>query len=392
MKRTIEELFAWQLGWKDKPDPEKTVGPTIVRASTAAFVFLPFVFGCSDVGTDLGGPRGGTTVNPSSCSIPESEIFNGGPGKDGIPALTDPARVSPGADAIAYLRNDDRVIGLDLDGEAVAVPLNVLWWHEIVNLRVGGRALAVTHCPLTGSSLVFDRDPLNGVEFGVSGLLYQTNLLMYDRTTGESLWPQMSRGARCGPRDGTGLSMVAALEMDWAAWRALHPTTEVVVGQARFDYRVYPYGSYDAPSNPQLRFPIGKDIDPRRPPKERVLGIPGTAGDETGGIAFPFGALGEEGRWGVASATVDGREVVVFWDGSARAAMAYDRLVDGEALSFRATANGIVDDETGSVWSVEGYALEGPLQFQGLTPIAEAYVAFWFAWDAFHSTAQLWEP
>lgn len=181
----------------------------MIRAGRSALTCLPFVFACADMTTGPRAAGGSDAITPSACSIPTSQIFNGGPGKDGIPALTDPPRVRAGLQAdlaaISYLRGDDRIIGLDIGGEAVAVPLNLLWWHEIVNLRVGGRPLAVSHCPLTGSSMVFDREPLHGTEFGVSGLLYRTNLIMYDRVGEESLWPQMSRGARCGPRTGTGL-------------------------------------------------------------------------------------------------------------------------------------------------------------------------------------------
>jgi hypothetical protein len=325
---------------------------------------------------------------PDDCSIPASLIFDGGPGKDGIPALTDPRLVGPADPGASYLLPDDRVIGLDLAGEQLAVPLNILWWHEIVNMRVGGRTLAVTHCPLTGSSLVFDREPLGGVEFGVSGLLYMNNLLMYDRATQESLWPQMSRGARCGVSTGTELTMTPAVEMTWAAWRELHPDTRVIsseTGHTR-DYQRYPYGGYATPTNPELLFPVPGGIDPRRPPKERVLGIP----SDDGGIAFPFGEVhGSEAF--VAEAEVDGRVVVVFGLTAAGAAMAFRAEVAGEPVRFEVDGTRIVDEATGSVWRVDGVAVEGPHTGRRLEPVAEAYVAYWFAWAAFHPQTRLWE-
>jgi len=325
---------------------------------------------------------------PADCTIPASLIFEGGPGKDGIPALSDPRLVDPDDAAAMYLDQADRVIGLDLAGERVAVPLNILWWHEIVNMRVGGRTLAVTHCPLTGSSLVFDREPMGGVEFGVSGLLYMNNMLMYDRASRESLWPQMSRGARCGASTGTDLAMVPAVEMTWAAWQDLHPDTRVLgseTGYAR-DYRRYPYGGYAEPTNPELLFPVPDGIDLRRPPKERVLGIPSA----DGGIAFPFGAV--HGSVAVvAEAELDGAAVVVFGDAAAGAAMAFHTELDGKPLRFEVDGARIVDDSTGSVWRIDGLAVEGPHTGRRLEPVAEAYVAYWFAWAAFHPQTRIWE-
>ncbi len=327
-------------------------------------------------------------INELGCSIPEDMIFNGGPGKDGIPALTGPALVAPNDAEAEYLREDDRVIGLDIGGEAVAVPLNILWYHEIVNLNQGGESLAVTHCPLTGSSLVFDRGPLGDVEFGVSGLLYMNNLIMYDRSNEESLWPQMAREARCGSRDGTELVMVPAVEVEWGEWRRLRPNT-MVVGSAtghNRNYRRYPYGNYDETSNSSLLFPVPDGIDGRRPPKERVLGIP-TSG---GGLALPFGELGSAPAKAVVELELEGAPVVVFWESAGAAAMAYDPVVDGTRLTFEVVEGEIVDDQTGTAWRVDGRTNGGALHPRQLRPVPEAHVAYWFAWAAFHPDTDVW--
>ena len=105
-----------------------------------------------------------------TCIVPTDLFADGGVGKDGIPALTNPTLVE--ADRAGYLTDDSRVIGLVIDGSAIAVPHNILWWHEIVNFRFS-RSLAVTYCPLTGSSMAFNRLSSGGGEFGVSGLLFQ---------------------------------------------------------------------------------------------------------------------------------------------------------------------------------------------------------------------------
>lgn len=352
----------------------------VVPGRFAAAVTVLATFAC---GGD--GPTTPVSESPDlSCSIPESRIFNGQV-KDGIPALTDPARVAVSSPDAQYLKPGDRVIGLRTGGTFLAVPLNILWWHEIVNVDVDGRRLAITHCPLTGSSLAFDRAAAGGAEFGVSGLLYQNNLIMYDRTTDQSLWPQMVRGARCGSQDGTPLSMVAVVEMTWQGWLTLHPGTEVIGSATGFerDYEVYPYGDYDRVDNPELLFPQ-PDLDRRRPPKERVLGIPDGSG---GGVAYPFGELAEVGL----AAAVAASDHVVFWDGNREGAMAYRPEVDGQALRFGVVGDVIRDEQTGSTWTLDGMAVDGPLAGRSLSPVAEAYVAFWFAWAAFQPGAALWE-
>ncbi|MGQ0814987.1 MAG: DUF3179 domain-containing protein [Gemmatimonadota bacterium] len=322
------------------------------------------------------------------CSIDQSLILNGGPGKDGIPALTNPKLVAAQDNGADYLLSNDRVIGVVVNNQAIAIPINIGWWHEIVNLDIGTRKVAVTHCPLTGSSLAFDRNAVGGGEFGVSGLLFMNNLIMYDRTTQESLWPQMLRGARCGARNGTALTMLPVIEMTWAGWRSLHPETHVVSSQTGHsrNYRLYPYGDYDRPSNGEVLFPI-PFRDSRRPPKERVLGIPGAGG---AAIAFPFGALRSIGSTAALHVTVSGAPVVVFWDGTRDAAMAYKPALEGRSLTFEARGDQLRDVETGSNWRIDGRAVGGTLAASQLEPVAEAFVAYWFAWVIFHPDTRLW--
>ncbi len=321
-----------------------------------------------------------------SCSIQQSELQNGGPGKDGIPALTNPTFVRAGEGGTQYLRDDDRVAGFLGESGPLAVPLNIFWWHEIVNLDEGGSQVTITHCPLTGSTLAFDRAAVGGAEFGVSGILYRNNLVMYDRQTGESLWPQMLRGARCGPADGNNLPMVPIVEMSWEGWRTLHPDTRVVSDGTGFsrDYQSYPYGSYDNPNNSALLFP--GSVDGRRPPKERVLGIP----LGSGGVVFPFGLLDDLGAVAVAETGVLGADYVVFWDRSGQSAIAYHARLDQEQISFTVDQGRIIDDSTGSVWQMDGRATEGALVGRQLEAVSEAFVAFWFAWPSFYPEIEIW--
>jgi len=323
-----------------------------------------------------------------TCSIPRSLIFDGGPGKDGIPALTNPRLVAPGDVGAAYLREEDRVIGLLVNGEPIAVPLNIGWWHEIVNLDLGSLHLAVTHCPLTGSSLIFDRAAADNRAFGVSGLLFMNNLIMYDRGSKESLWPQLLRGAGCGPRTGTTLAMFPAMEMTWAGWKALYPATKVISSETGVprDYTRYPYGSYDQPDNPEVLFPM-PTVDRRRPPKERVLGLPDSV---KGGMAFPFGALADAGSVAAVDTVVAGRRVVVFWDAASQGAMAYYPRAAGRSLTFHVEGGQFVDRETRSVWRLDGKAVSGELAGAQLEAVSGAFVVYWFAWAAFFPDAALW--
>ena len=340
------------------------------------------VAACSaDAGTS---PGGGGSALTAMCEEFQTQVFSAAT-RDGIPALTDPELVTPDSPWVEYLLPTDRVIGLEIDGQFLAVPHNILWWHEIVNFNDLG--LAVTYCPLTGSSMVFRRDVVQGAEFGVSGLLFKNNLVMFDRAAvgGEdSLWPQMLAGAYCGPEEGNQLSMLPAIEIEWEDWQALHPDTRVVssrTGRGR-DYTRYPYGSYEVEDNELTLIPLER-LDGRRPPKERVLGIPFASG---GGIAFPFGALREVGDLAVVHTV----RAVVFWDSQAVAAMAFQPSVLN--LTFEVREGAFVDMETGSQWSIEGRALSGPMQGERLSVIAEAYVSFWFAYSQFFPASSLWLP
>ena len=331
-------------------------------------------------------PENEDDVALENCTIPTDRIVDGGVGRDGIPSLQTPVRVDPSqAD---YLADSSRVIGLTLNGRSIAIPHNILWWHEIANLDVGGQKIAVTYCPLTGSSLAFDRSVIDGNTFGVSGLLFNNNLVMFDRTSNESLWPQMNQQANCGPGNGTSLSTIATVEMRWDAWQSLHPTTQVLSNETGFNrnYRPsgYPYGDYERIDNDRLLFDI--PIDDRRPAKERVLGIP--SGE--GGLALPFQAL-DAAPVRAVEVTVGGAPAVVFWDREAQGTMAFRPTLNGERRSFSVDGDRIVDD-TGTTWTVDGRAIDGPQSGASLQPVADAYVAFWFAWATFQPDTRLWSP
>lgn len=229
--------------------------------TTAGLVLLLWQVAFADVinGFDL-----------SDTLIPRAEIAHGGPPRDGIPALTDP-RFEP-AVAVSGMRNDERVLGLVRSGIAKAYPLSILTWHEIVNDRFGDEPIVVTYCPLCFTGMAFEA-ALDGRRhhFGVSGLLYNSDVLMYDREN-ESLWSQLLRQAVSGPHKGVRLKQVAMLNTTWANWRARHPDTLVLsrnTGHGR-DYGRDPYAGYER--SPDVLFPV-KFRAQGYHPKEQVLGI-----------------------------------------------------------------------------------------------------------------------
>ncbi|MEX2139445.1 MAG: DUF3179 domain-containing protein [Pirellulales bacterium] len=205
-------------------------------------------------------------------SIPLEEIHAGGPPKDGIPAISSPKFVT--ARQATYLQDRDRVVGIASGREAKAYPLRILNYHEVVNDTVGRMPVAVTYCPLCDSTAVFDRrTPLGEREFGVSGLLYNSNVLMYDRKgKPESLWSQIAGSGVSGPARDKTLDLVPFEVTTWQDWRTRFPNTLVLDANTghRRDYRANPYEAYLGSAD--LMFPARPQSD-RLPAKEAVLGV-----------------------------------------------------------------------------------------------------------------------
>jgi hypothetical protein len=206
----------------------------------------------------------------ANSTIPAGKIFSGGPPRDGIPSIDKPKFISGGeAD---YLKPTDRVLGVEIEGKARAYPIRILNWHEIVNDIHNGKAIAVTFCPLCGSGIVY-ASTFNGKahKFGVSGLLYNSDVLLYDRET-ETLWSQILSKGVSGQMVGSELEIIPSSHTSWQAWLAKHPNTEVLsrdTGYSR-DYSCSPYGGYD--EGRETYFPLAFRSQ-KYHPKERVIGI-----------------------------------------------------------------------------------------------------------------------
>jgi len=336
------------------------------------------------------------TADPTDlqCTINLNELLETGVGRDNIPALTNPKFVSAGHAEAAYLLPLDRVIGFLVGDRTLAIPHNILWWHEVLNLNFPEGKFLVTYCPLTGSAIAFDRSAAGGIDFGVSGLLFRNNQVMFDRSSLQTLWPQMMGTGVCGPKTGTVLTRLPVSEMTWEAWLELHPNTEVISSETGWDrdYTQYPYGSYENLDSPPF---LPQQFDRSRQPKERVMGIEGRDG---GVLALPFLELDRLGRVGVVNTEVDGDPFVVVWDRAAESAFTFSSIAENPGggsdgpLTFRVEADRIFDNETGSEWNRSGLALAGELSGSVLPGHPESMIVFWFAWSAFHPTAeqQVW--
>lgn len=203
--------------------------------------------------------------------IPDSEILSGGPGKDGIPSIDEPKFVT--AEKASFVDGDEFGIGLVVNGEARFYPFQVLVWHEIVNDTVAGIPLAVTYCPLCRTGVTYERRVRGeAVEFGVSGMLWKSNLLMYNRSTPESLWSQVLGRAVKGPHTGERLAIYPSDTVMFAKWKEAHPDT-IVLSRDTGAFRLYgtdPYGDYY--TNRDVAFGASF-TDTRLHPKEYVLGV-----------------------------------------------------------------------------------------------------------------------
>lgn len=239
------------------------------------FVFLLPVFAQAATGDRRGWDTnilsdtfGYDATTPSD--YPWGDLIQACPRRDCIPAIDRPLFVS--ASQATFLDDDDIVIALELGDEARAYPIRILVRHELVNDAIGEAPFLVSYCPLCGSGLVFDRK-LDGeaVEFGVSGLLHNSDLVMYDRKSA-SLWQQITGTAFAGAKRKQKLKAIPSSMTSWSQWRSAHPDTRVLStdnGLPAGSYEHWPYGDYA--ESDRLMFPVTL-TDARQHPKMVIYG------------------------------------------------------------------------------------------------------------------------
>jgi hypothetical protein len=288
------------------------------------------------------GPSNGFDL--SNSILPREQILHGGPPRDGIPALSDPKLIKP--EIAEYLEPTDRVVGIKLNGQSRAYPIAILNWHEIVNDTIDGQRFAVTYCPLCGTAVAFDAT-IDGkvTDFGVSGLLYNSDVLLYDRDT-ESLWSQILNKSVAGKRVGKTLTAIPISHTTWRDWVGKNPDTMVLsddTGYSR-DYRRDPYAGYE--ESRHTYFAVNNQAPDNYHPKEIVVGL----GIDGVYKAYPFIELDKQGK-SQFSDTLNGTSFNFDWDSANRSIT--------------------ISDSAGN----EIAAIQG----------------FWFAWFAFHPDTQVFK-
>ncbi len=333
----------------------------------------------------------------SGWNIPENQILSGGPPKDGIPSLFNP-EIIPAAQA-DFIDDKDLIVGIVVDGEARAYPHQILDWHEVVNEEfASNNLLTVSYCPLTGTAIVLDgnNDGLN-LTFGVSGLLYNNNLIMFDRQT-DSHWPQMRLQSDQGTLRNTKQKVYPSIETSWGSWKKLFPNTVVLstnTGHSR------PYGTsgsaYPGYTNlnspPFFRNAVGF-LDDRLPPKQRVHGVFFSGEPDNYKTKVYLITTSQNSR--VINDSIDGNPILVIDNGEKNFVVSYSRNLNSQTLTF--SLNGNVsdfpfifkDNETSSTWNVLGEAIDGPLAGMQLAK-TKSFNAYWFAWGTFYLGAEIYQ-
>ena len=344
------------------------------------------------------GADGQFTTDFSRHTVLYSDILSGGPPKDGIPAIDNPTFTSVQV-ADEYLEDLEPVVFLQIGEDARAYPLQVLTWHEIVNDVVDGKPVAVTFCPLCNTAIAFD-STFDGqqLDFGTTGRLRFSNLIMYDRQT-ETWWQQATGEAIAGEYAGQQLTFLPASIIGWGEFKENFPEGQVLSRETGFnrDYGRNPYAGYDNINNSPFLF-RGPQTPGVLPAMARVL----TIDLEGEAVAYPYELLQAQGA---VNDTLSGSEIVVLWQPGTASALdasriaegedvgagvSFSRTVDGQVLTFSFDGDKIVDDQTGSEWDVFGQAISGKLAGTQLEPVVSVN-HFWFSWAAFKPETRIYQ-
>lgn len=331
-------------------------------------------------------------------TVSTAEMMSGGPPRDGIPPIDNPNFISPD-EAAEWLADNEPIVIFAHDGDARAYPLQILTWHEIVNDEVGGLPVSVTFCPLCNATVVFDRRLGDTVyDFGVSGLLRNSDLIMWDRQT-ESLWQQFTGEGIIGDLAGAQLRFLPSAIISFADFRAAHPDGLVLSRETGHNrqYGRNPYVGYDTIG--QNPFLFTGEIDGRLPAMVRVI----TLSLDDLDIAYPLPTLAE---MGVINDEQAGQPIVVFHTPGTASALGaavianaedvgatgvFDPILDGQRLTFRAENGRFIDEQTNSAWTILGQAETGPLAGSQLNRLVHAD-HFWFSWAAFKPDTIIYSP
>ena len=302
-------------------------------------------------------------------------------------------------EAEEWLEDVEPVIMIERNGDARAYPIQILMWHEIINDEVGGEPVVVTFCPLCNTGIAFERT-VNGqvLDFGTTGRLRNSNLIMYDRQT-ETWWQQATGEGVAGELTSTQLDFLPAAMISWEDFKNAHPEGLVLSRDTGFSrsYGNNPYTGYDDINSSPFLF---RGFTPDElPAMARVL----TVELEGEAVAYPNEILKDVH---VVNDTISETDVVVIWQAGTASALdeflivtssdvgsanVYARELDGVPLTFFYDGSKIIDEQTGSEWNVLGQAVSGELAGKQLAPIV-AVNHFWFSWAAFMPETRIYQP
>ena len=319
----------------------------------------------------------------SNWSIPIAEVKDGGPGKDGIPSIDNPQFLN--VNQIDFLTDDDLIIGT-INGDVVkAYPHPILDWHEVINDEINNNSVTINYCPLTGTAFGW-KSETNGTKstFGVSGLLYNANLILYDRNT-DSNWSQIRLECVNGDLIGDKPELINIVETNWKTWKTLYPNSKILSTDTGFsrNYNNYPYGPYKVS---QTYFIFQPSIfNDALPNKERIYAI--IDNDESKVYQFTDFENGNiiKDSFKSINYLVIGDENVI---------KAFKLTSDQSDLNFTYNFNNsesFFDDNEGNKWSVFGKAIEGPRTGEQLTP-AKSVISYWFAIAVFYPNPEIYVP
>lgn len=303
-------------------------------------------------------------------------------GYDCIRSVDHPKFIS--VNAVDFIQDDDLVIGIKIGDEVRCYPHAILDWHEIVNDKIDAIDFSINYCPLTGSGMAWDR-MINGklTEFGVSGLLYNSNVIPYDRETG-SHWSQMEQKCINGELYKQQAKTYPVIETSWKTWKALYPDSKVVSTETGFsrDYGEYPY--FDYKENTDVFFPTEFENDTLHP-KERVYGVV----ENEDAVVYRFSDF----KNGIAinMDTLSGKPVIVVGSTDDNFIVVFENALNGKSITPKIAKNklpGIIEDNEGNVFDIFGYCISGPAKGSRLQPM-NGFIAYWFAWAAFYPEVEI---
>lgn len=327
-------------------------------------------------------PNNNNDNNTPFWSISVADVKDGGPGKDGIPSIDNPKFIN--ANEAAFLTDNLLVIGVVKNGITRAYPHKILDWHEIVNDDFDGESVSINYCPLTGTAFGWE-GKIDGknTTFGVSGLLYNANLILYDRNT-DSNWSQLKLECVNGNLIGDKPVLFSVIETTWGTWKTLYPNTKVLSTDTGINrnYEQKAYQGY-SDNNDYFIFPP-EFINNAIPNKERVHAI--IEADESKVYQFS--------RFNSGKAIKDvfnGNNYLVV--GNENIIYSYKLEGDYIDLDFEYDFNSVqgifFKDNEGNKWSIFGEAIEGPRIGEKLLP-SKAVMSYWFAIAVFYSMPEIY--